>query len=137
MDGLCPGDPGARNAYLLKNPCFLSIVHLISFFRRFLVIKLLLQAVTLYLALTQTLELAPSDTPYMLWVIVGLAIVIICFLISKMWLTAKSLLALQRSEWLIEEIQRDSFSYYQGFIIKKDKSGHQILQPALTELLEV
>ncbi|EPB3976797.1 hypothetical protein [Yersinia enterocolitica] len=131
------GIPVQETRTSLKNPCFLSIVHLISFFRRFLVIKLLLQAVTLYLALTQTLELAPSDTPYMLWVIVGLAIVIICFLISKMWLTAKSLLALQRSEWLIEEIQRDSFSYYQGFIIKNDKSGHQILQPALTELLEV
>ncbi|EPD8593072.1 hypothetical protein ACSE7D_001884 [Yersinia enterocolitica] len=113
------GIPVQETRTSLKNPCFLSIVHLISFFRRFLVIKLLLQAVTLYLALTQTLELAPSDTPYMLWVIVGLAIVIICFLISKMWLTAKSLLALQRSEWLIEEIQRDSFSYYQGFIIKK------------------
>ncbi|CNH88456.1 hypothetical protein [Yersinia pekkanenii] len=131
------GIPVQETRTSLKNPCFLSIAHSTSFFRRFLIIKLLLQAVTLYLALQQTIELTPSDTPYMLLVVRGLAVVIICFLFSKMWLTVKNLLALQRSEWLMEEIPRDGFSYYQGYIIKKDKSGNQRLQPALAELLKV
>ncbi|CNC64327.1 Uncharacterised protein [Yersinia pseudotuberculosis] len=67
-----------------------------------------------------------------------LAVVIICFLINKMWQTVKNVIALQRAEWLIEEIPREGFSYYQAYIIRNDKkSGNQILLPALAELLKV
>lgn len=132
------GIPVQETRTPLKNPCFLSVTQMTAFFRRFLIIKLLLQAITLYLALQQTLELEPIDTPYMLLIIRGIAVVIIVFLISKIWQAAKILITLQRSEWLIEEIPKEGFSYYQAYIIRNDKkSGNQILQPALAELLKV
>ncbi|AHK19932.1 hypothetical protein [Yersinia similis] len=132
------GIPVQETRTPLKNPCFLSVTYMTTFFRRFLIIKLLMQATAIYLALQQTLELEPTDPPYLLLAVRVLAVVIICFLINKIWQTVKNMITLQRAEWLIEEIPREGFSYYQAYIIRNDKkSGNQILLPALAELLKV
>ncbi|CNL80413.1 hypothetical protein [Yersinia aleksiciae] len=130
------GIPVRETRSSLKNPCFISVARLVSFFSRFLIIKVLIQAALVYLALQQTFHLSLTLNPYLLMALRAIGVVIICILIYKVWLSMKTLLALRRSEWLFEEVPRDGFSYYQAYIIKHDKkSGNQLLQPALAELL--
>ncbi|CNK13774.1 Uncharacterised protein [Yersinia mollaretii] len=131
------GIPVQETRSSLKNPCFISVASLTSFFSRFLIIKIVMQAALIYLALQQTLHLTPEESdPDWLLALRAIGVVIICIFTRKVWLTVKVLLALRRSEWLFEEVPREGFSYYQAYIIKQDKkSGNQILQPALAELL--
>lgn len=130
------GIPVRETRSSLKNPCFITVARLSSFFTRFLIIKMLIQLALIYLALQQTLHLTITLSPYLLLALRIIAVVIVCILIQRVWLTVKALLALRRSEWVFEEVQKEGFSYYQAYIIKQDKkSRERRLQPALTELL--
>lgn len=130
------GIPVRETRSSLKNPCFITVARLSSFFTRFLIIKMLIQLALIYLALQQTLHLTITLSPYLLLALRIIAVVIVCILIQRVWLTVKALLALRRSEWVFEEVPKEGFSYYQAYIIKQDKkSRERRLQPALTELL--
>lgn len=130
------GIPVRETRSSLKNPCFINVARLSSFFTRFLIIKILIQLALIYLALQQTLHLTTTFSPDLLLALRVIGVVVACILIHRLWLTVKTLLALRRSEWVFEEVPKEGFSYYQAYIIKHDKkSGEQRLQPALAELL--
>ncbi|CFR22177.1 hypothetical protein [Yersinia frederiksenii] len=130
------GIPVRETRSSLKNPCFITVARLSSFFTLFLIIKMLIQLALIYLALQQTLHLTITLSPYLLLALRIIGVVMACILIQRVWLTVKTLLALRRSEWVFEEVPKEGFSYYQAYIIKHDKkSGEQRLQPALAELL--
>ncbi|CNH24848.1 Uncharacterised protein [Yersinia massiliensis] len=138
------GVPVRETRSWLKNPCFINVARLSSFFTRFLIIKMLIQLALIYLALQQTPHLTTTFSPYLtttlspylLLALRIIGVVMACILIQRLWLTVKTLLALRRSEWVFEEVPKEGFSYYQAYIIKHDKkSGEQRLQPALAELL--
>ncbi|CRY54488.1 MULTISPECIES: hypothetical protein [Yersinia] len=130
------GIPVRETRSSLKNPCFINVARLSSFFTRFLIIKILIQLALIYLALQQTLHLTTTFSPDLLLALRVIGVVVACILIQRLWLTVKTLLALRRSEWVFEEVPKEGFSYYQAYIIKHDKkSGEQRLQPALAELL--
>ena len=130
------GIPVRETRSSLKNPCFINVARLSSFFTRFLIIKMLIQLALIYLALQQTLHLTTTLSPYLLLALRIIAVVMACILIQRLWLTVKTLLALRRSEWVFEEVPKEGFSYYQAYIIKNNKkSGEQHLQPALADLI--
>lgn len=127
------GIPVRETRSALGNPYFQDPLRLQNFFRRFFLIKLLMQMGILLLLLRQ-LTIFGFDNGYFMMILLAIALLVTGGLLLRIWRTLRMLNAIYQQNWLLEEHQREGITYYRAYfrvLIKRRPT----LQPALVELL--
>lgn len=105
------GIPVQETRNTLTNPCFAIADHLRTFFLRAFIIKLLLQVGALMLLISQLWSFAD------VWIILGIGLLVALWLLAKGIDTGRSLAAVIKQKWVVDEIrsESDSIWYRAGF----------------------
>lgn len=120
------GIPVQETRNTLTNPCFAIAEHLRTFFLRAFTIKLLLQVGTLLLLISQLWSFAD------LWVVLVVGLLVALWLLAKCIDTGRSLAAVIKQTWGVDEIrsESDSIWYRAGFGLPEQQTA------ALDKLLQ-
>lgn len=105
------GIPVQETRNTLTNPCFAIAEHLRTFFLRAFICKLLLQVAALMLLISQLWTLTD------VWIILVVGLLVALWLLVKCIDTGKSLAAVIKQTWAVDEIRNESDSiwYRAGF----------------------